>query len=66
MGGIREACSSVELRTSLIQTFETLHRIHGLVGTILDGRPIFFTHVVFGGVILLLCFKRVSNISTAK
>ena len=34
--------------------------IHRLVGTILKGHPVFFAHVVFGGVILL--FPKVSQL----
>jgi hypothetical protein len=51
---------SIELRASLVQTFEPLHRIHRLVRAIFDGHPVFFADVVFGGVILL--FRDVSEL----
>ena len=44
---------SIGLRSSLIQTLESLHRIHRLVGTILDSHPILFTHIMLRGIILL-------------
>ena len=51
---------SIELRASLIQTFEPLHRVHRFVRAIFDGHPVFFADVVFGGVILL--FPKVSQL----
>jgi hypothetical protein len=51
---------SIELRASLVQTFKSLHRIHRLVGAVLDGHSVFFADVVFGGVILL--FQKVSDL----
>ena len=59
MATVEDSHHSSELRSSFIQPFKTLHRIHRLVRTIRDSHLVLFTHVMLRGIILL--FNKVSK-----